>query len=761
MSMKVFPGADEATPSRSQYFSWINHTNEGPTEAQTLANLAFFKYLHDEFGMVLDIYAFDAGAVDGAKFYGSTESERFRRQFPRGFGPVYAAAKSMGTRLGIWGGPDGFGDRAEQAQKRTEMMVSFCRDYEFALFKFDGVCGELPEENRRHFVEMMKQCRVHSPDLILLNHRLKLGDEGMKHATTFLWEGNETYIDALMVNTECATHNRGAALSRGLPPDLKRLCEDHGVCLSSCLDYWEDELVLQAFNRCLILAPELYGSPWLLRDDELPKLARIYNLHRRYRDILVKGMVLPAERFGPHAVSRGDAETRLITLRNLTWEPVRYSVALDGTIGLGGNGAVTLRRLHPHECDLGKHAMGATVDVEVLPFRTCLLVASIKAIEEIAVRGCAYEVVRNVPGQPVVIDLLGMPGTRANVELPDGEKRRVDFGGTALKTSWHRKIADMTPTEVPADAEALYEATCFAADSNALEVRELGRSGPTQIPEVQAARDAFFSQPTFRRRFLWDRFLFDDDADTAFAVCRRWSDVPDVRVRRGAFRLDFGQAIQIDRLLLECGHDQFLAPFKSEEGVRCEVSADLRTWRTFIGFASTNIEVHIAGDEPIRYVRFEGTPELVRHVRGYRRGVALQRSKWRASNLFAQYRTAVAKHAWSATFTLEEVAPGAYLALAMHGPHGSELAHVGVRTVKGYMGAARRAPSFYSNTWEVPVRPTEGNHTFFFPLTQEHLGVPMEAFAFVLNGGNEEVQPKLWLTAYPIPLVRQRITLSR
>lgn len=44
---KFFPGADEKTPSRSQYFSWINNTNEGPTEAQTLANLDFFKWLKD------------------------------------------------------------------------------------------------------------------------------------------------------------------------------------------------------------------------------------------------------------------------------------------------------------------------------------------------------------------------------------------------------------------------------------------------------------------------------------------------------------------------------------------------------------------------------------------------------------------------------------------------------------------------------------------------------------------------------------------
>jgi hypothetical protein len=52
----------------------------------------------------------------------------------------------------------------------------------------------------------------------------------------------------------------------------------------------------------MILAPQLYGSPWFLRDDECPQLARIFNPHRKYRDILVKGIVLPEAQYGPHAV---------------------------------------------------------------------------------------------------------------------------------------------------------------------------------------------------------------------------------------------------------------------------------------------------------------------------------------------------------------------------------------------------------------------------------------------------------------------------
>jgi len=156
MRQTVFPGADERTPSRSEYFSWLCNTNEGATEEHTRINLEFFRFLKETFGMDLDIYAFDAGAVDGANFYGSMHSERFARQFPRGFGPLAELAGKSGTRLGLWGGPDGFGNTPESAAERIRQMVSLCRDFGFELFKFDMVCGPLPAEHEPFFIEMMK-----------------------------------------------------------------------------------------------------------------------------------------------------------------------------------------------------------------------------------------------------------------------------------------------------------------------------------------------------------------------------------------------------------------------------------------------------------------------------------------------------------------------------------------------------------------------------------------------------------------------------
>ena len=165
-----------------------------------------------------------------------------------------------------------------------------------------------------------------------------MNEEARKLTTTFLWEGRETYVDVNISNDIPAPHHRAGNLARGLPPELLRLTEDHGVCLSSALDSWDDDLILQAFNRNLILSPEIYGNPFLLSDEMIAKLTRIYTIHRLYNDIMVHGMMLPEEKYGKYAVSRGDSSTRLVTLRNLSWQPVEVSLRLDSSIGLLSKG---------------------------------------------------------------------------------------------------------------------------------------------------------------------------------------------------------------------------------------------------------------------------------------------------------------------------------------------------------------------------------------------------------------------------------------
>ncbi|MCJ7682352.1 MAG: hypothetical protein MUP70_16615, partial [Candidatus Aminicenantes bacterium] len=487
----VFPGADERTPSKSHYFDWINSQYEGTTAAQTLINMDFFQWLHDEYGLILDVYALDVGNIDDGPYtagvgrlipyhYGTMQSEEFRAQFPDGFAPLEKKAAAFGGRLAVWMGPDGFGDTPEEEKARADMLISLCRDYNFIAFKIDAVAGQLRPEKQKIFQQTINTCRTFCPDLMVLNHRVNFGS-AQPVVTTSLWEGVETYIDVFMPNDGTALHHRAGSLARELPPGLTRKLEDHGVCLSSCLDYWEDDLVLQAFNRCLLLAPSIYGNPWFLGDDEFPKLARIFNLHRKYRDILVDGITLPEEHYGPFAVSRGSGQVRLITLRNLTWNIKTYRVRLDDSIGLQKNTKVELRRLHPSERILGDFSWGDAVDVKVLPFRSSLILATTRPTDEPGVSGCDYEIVRDIPGKPVLINLLGRPGSTAKIrlvsgnrtfqsaqldgieqkDLPMGKEVSIKFPGEPQKRTWHEKIGDLKPCRIPADAEALYEATCF------------------------------------------------------------------------------------------------------------------------------------------------------------------------------------------------------------------------------------------------------------------------------------------------------------
>ena len=767
-------GADERTPSYSQYFSWINNTNEGSTEEQTLVNLDFFRWLHDAYGMVLDIYVISAGAIDKAGRYGTIDSDAFRRQFPNGFGPIYEKANAMGTRLGTWGGPDGFGDTPDEEQARIDMMVGLCRDYEFILFKFDSVVGGLRPEKQDAFVRMMTECRKHSPDLILLNHRLDLG-KGLPHATTYLLGGAETYVDVHMPSRQTAPHHRAGAISRQVVPGLVRLTEDHGVCISSCLDYWEDDLILQAFNRNLLLAPQLYGNPWFLRDDEYPKLARIFNLARKYRDILVDGMVLPEESYGEKAVSRGDDSTRLLTFRNVSWDPILCKVKLDEEIGLSTGNVVELRQYHPTERLIGTFEKGSTVDVEVLPFRSCLLMAT-STPTELAVKGCDYEIVRDLPGKPVQIKLLAMPGEKRDIELVAGDRRfeaarlsgrrlddlvegksvSISFPGTRLKEKYHRKLGDLTPCAVPADAEALYEATCFAADNNALEVRALQRSGPSRVPQVQKAREAFVEQRLFIERGLWDRFLFDGDDDTAFYVARRVGVAP---LLGGSLRIDLGETISLDKLIVRTGSEHALQPFKYDETIRAQVSVDLKTWTPMRLVADKEIVIDLDPPSRLRYVRFNGTPDRIVEIEGYLGGERLDRDKWRASNLFARYSRIRPRKAWEHSFSLGEIPKNSYLAIALNGEHGTEGAYAAIRVNGQPVGAPDRSVSFPSNSWEYPARKMSSNYTYYVPLRSGMKGATIDAVVLGMNNGSDKFKPEVWITAYPAPYSEMMLTL--
>ncbi|MDR1369712.1 MAG: hypothetical protein LBJ72_06260 [Dysgonamonadaceae bacterium] len=760
----IYPGADEKSLSRAQYFSWINNTNEGATEEQTIINLDFFEWLRKEYGMKLDIYAFDAGFIDGKNFYGTMDSERFRKNFPNGLGTIHKKAGANNIRLGLWGGPDGFGNTPEEAAKRKNMLVALCREYNWALFKFDAVCSPLRREKEEDFIDLMEQCRVYSPDLILLNHRLGL-DKAKPYATTFLWEGREAYIDVNSSNNTTAVHSRVGNMERGLVPGLKRLTEDHGVCLSSCLDYWEDDLILQAFSRSLILAPQIYGNPWLLSDNEFPKLARIYNLHRMFSKILINGMKLP-ESYGTDAVSRGDDKTRLITLKNLSWTNREVRIKLGREIGLLEEKRVEARLFHPVERLLGSFEYGDSLTVSIPPFRSLLLsVSSGDEYKEPGVSGVDFEIVKHVPGQPLIIRLLGLPGTENRIKLENisGVKRveidgknspelknnqsvNIKFDGKKPEDHYHRKIVEMQRSEIPEDAISLYEATAFAADNNAMEVRSLFRSGETNIPQVKAARDAFFHQPTFINRGIWDKQLFDGDMNTGFWPSRRHGDI---RIKGGCFRLDLGESIHVDSILFKVNNEYELQPFLIDEGNFASISPDLKTWKSVTFLAGTTMNVPVG--EKMRYLKMNPFPDTMAEIEVYSNGVKIPSDTFRASNLYADSNKLKCAGAWSASFQLDELPKAGCIAVAINGEHGVEGAYAMLKVDGQYVGSPSRSVSYPANPWENGTARTASNYTYFFPLTENMKDKKIEAFVLGYDGGKLDLKPEIWLSAYPAP----------
>ena len=778
---KVYPGADEKTPSMAMYFDWINRNWYGSNEDKVLKALDFFGWMKNRYGMQLDVFLLDAGMFDngpncssvpGRPAYGDLNSPWFTKAFPNGFNKIYQKANAVGTRLGLWIGPDGYGDTEDEAKKRVDLLVKLCTDYNLKVLKLDACSSDLRPEKEKYFIEAMQKARQSVPDLIVLNHRISLSPEAKKHTTTFLWEGKETYIDVNNFNEATAIHHRQGNMLRGYPPQLARLTEDHGICLSSALDYWEDDLILQAFNRSLILAPEIYGNPWLLKDEEFPTLARIYNLHLKYRNILVNGIALPEARYGYKAVSRGDSNTRFITLRNLGWDSKTYHLLADASIGISAGRQITVKQIHPTEKVIGTYNFGDQIPVDVQPFRSALFMVTSEN-KDLSVSGVDYKIIEDLPGKPVRIQLLGKPGTTHTVKVNPGDRIlktakldekpansalneiKISFPGTIATEPFHRKLGILNKTGLPPVSHAVfYENMCFGNDNNALEVRSLERAGKTRFPEVQAARDAFFKDSLFIATGSWDKFAFDGDTNTSFNAYA--SIYAKGAIQPGALRLDLGKPTVCDQIILR----NIPQPYETGEVL---FSDDLVTWHTAKAKRTADhLTITIPARQTCRYVKFEKAPLSVGEIEVYNKNQKLKISNLKASNLFPTRNEAALS--WINSFTItradsQSYHSGSYLALAVPGKYKTESLFAGIVSGSRVIAPKDRSPSFPYNNWE-HVDTSEGNVTFYFPVDQSMLNKPLKITLFSADPALSALQPEIWITAYPEPFVKKELVLE-
>ena len=760
-------GAGEQTPSIPYYFSWINNTNEGSTERQTLINLDFFRYMRETYGMDIRIYAWDAGNFDGAaQGYGDVNGEKFRSQYPEGYKNVVAKAAELGIRFGLWGSPDGFGDTPQTEKERVDFFVHLCRDYHFAAFKLDGVCGKLRPEKAKTYAAMIEECRKYAPDLILLNHRLDFY-EAQKYITTYLWNGEETYTDVFAHNRVTAPHNRAYAFSRGHVTDkngnLIRLAEDHGVCLSSALDYFEDDLIYQAFGRCLIAAPEIYGNPWLLKDAELPRLARIYRLHARYADILVNGTLLPPA-LGANAVSRGNGRFRMICTGNDSWEPKTVRIPLDA-VGLTCVGPVQVSLRHPWDEYIGTFGRNDAVSITIPPFRAALIELAAEDAAGPVLTDCAYEAIKETDGGvPTEIALLRCGG--GDIELLQNGNRAFYMKSGPLDRTQRPPVflGELTEQQKdPADGEALYEAAMFAVSNDSLEARCRLRAGETAIPEVKAARDAFFAQDTYRLRGCEAAAMFDGDPDTFFdGQSRNYCGSP-LRIDGGCLRIDLGEIPDADEVAIEC--------FAADEPTRevpaqnippyAEYAESLGHWiksgeatvtdagemtqkvvkftvHTLYDVKGKRLRVTYPVRGKLRYLRIAEPMDRIFSVTVYKNGAPVKPQAPTGNNLQAHYAKKPTKLVRYADFTVPPHREGAYIALGVNGDHGAEGVSCTALLDGKLLGFPERAPSYKANVWEHRVCDEPLNNTFFFPLPENAAGKTIRLYAsFSTDVGKE------------------------
>ncbi len=746
-------GATEKTPARAQYFSWVNNTNEGATEEQTLINLDYFRYLKETYGMQLDIYAWDAGSLDGADGrYEKPDGEKISKQYPRGYGPCAEAAAKLGIRLGMWCGPDGFGDTDEEAKERIETMVSLCRDHNFALFKMDSTVGQLPEEKHGRFAEMMEECRRYCPDLILLNHRISLG-ECEKYATTFLWEGVETYVDVHSYNRCTAPHHRGFIFFRGNTPGLRRLTEDHGVCLSSCLDYFGDDLIIQSFGRNLILAPEIYANPWLLRDDEHATLAHIYNLHRRVNGILAEGMIVDDTASNEDAItSRGDGRRRMLTFGNATWKTKTYELELSEKFGLEKCEKVAVICHYPYTKFIGEFEYGDTVSADVEPFRA--------ALYEICDADIAPSLPRDVEFTVLHEDENCVPDKIRVIDKKPPVPVHLGHG---------------TECTVPENADVITETTLFCATSDSLEYRSLKRSGETKIPEVQRARDAFFGQYLYRLRGCDGRFAFDGREDTFFDGFSKNTDYGASRARGGCLRVDFGACYDADSVEFEyfdTDEEENLDMKRQTVPDFVEVSSDFvnrhdakrcgdsekavtidvlrhRVHDIYKARGRRRVTAYAIGGA-VRYLRIPEPLDRIYRISLIKDGRELTLTNPTVNNLLPPPAALKPVRAEKIDFTIDDgdYTDGCYIAVGINGICGNEAAYSALETPDGFVGAPDRAPSYPANPWEAPVKQVDGFYTYYIPVTADMVGVPLRVWTIFFDSEKCGVETDAYL-CYP------------
>lgn len=504
------------------YFDWLCHDNFGPLESEILMNFAALKKLKELYGLQFDIYNSDAGLVEAPQTYFPQYRAIFDQRFPKGLKTVADASAGLGMRLGLWIGPDGFGEHPDEMRARREQLVSWVRDSNVGLFKLDTVVSPLHHKDRtileqkyQSLADAVAEARRINPAMVVINHRVNESPYMLTITDCLLWRGEETYIDVHINNTSDSLYNRDCSINRDLTSKFFdvpfRQFEDHGICFNSCLEKWDNDLVAQAFGRASVLSPEMYGTFFFLRDEDYPRLVRLIQLHKQSQRLLKCSYPLPGGN-----VAHGDGLSALIVLRNPSWEPAAKFISLDASIGVkaAAGTPLTVRQRHPHEVllagDGGGFKAGGTLRVDLDPYDLRLIQVDTDIPKEFFLGGIPYDVIPGSDPGSFELSLLGEPGRGYDVAFhnsqdrcfhwegqpftlpPLGKTWPVNFPGKPLTGPLFSDVGDcVAVTLAPREGVRLAELAKFTIDDEALESRELQEleKHRSKLPEIEACRD--------------------------------------------------------------------------------------------------------------------------------------------------------------------------------------------------------------------------------------------------------------------------------
>ena len=791
------------------YFDWLCHDNSGPRESEVLANFAALRRLKDLYGLQFDIYNSDAGLVESQGTYYPEFKANFLSRFPSGLGPIAAASSALGMRLGLWIGPDGFGETPESMAARRAQLLSWVKDFNAGLFKMDTVVSALDHKDKyvlekkyQSLADALSEARRVDPKFVAINHRINNSPYMLTITDCLLWRGQETYIDVHISNRTASLYNRDCSIGRELTSSFYgtpfRQFEDHGICFNSCLEKWDDDLVAQAFGRASVLSPEMYGTFFFLGDADYPRLARLIQLHKQLEPLLKAAFPLPGG-----DIAHADGASSLVLVRNMSWEPAVKTIPLDASIGLAAapGAPLTVRQRHPYEMLMtaaGDGAVdGGSLTVELDPFSLKLIQIDSLPPAEPFVTGVPYEIVPGPGDGRFGLKLLGRPGQKADVSLrgfgdrpvrtaagidvPTGDTPwAVAFPGAAAAGPSFARLADLRDDPAAAaDGPHLTELAKFTLDDDALEIREMVRlrREPSSLAEIEACR-----------AYMWDKVVaaegtsrnaFDGDPGT------RWSDGFPRRSRftgspvayrseTSLWRIDLGKPTDLGRLELRVVRRTDAAVLEA-----VETSTDLRTWARVGGLslaaadgipfsaelkqrgqtirvfdvdagdkAPVAISVPLAGG-PCRYVRIRGRNFGVAEIVGYDgAGKLLDRSGWKATNFLGE--TTVPRRVLTASYVPAEDAPGREYAVAVTAGPAKFDPVDGVYVVALVDGRAvvprHRAPSYpYHNFEWNSGAPKLAGMTFRLPIDRAWKGKTVEFRVMMFGDGADGAQAVLRL----------------